>query len=167
MLTSNLLLPFGLVNGTMGTLVDIVWRPEEDPFTPLPSMLVFKPDAYDGPSMFQADDGRPVVPLFPMTSEWEEGAQRFSRTMYPVAVAYAITVHKSQGLTLDRAVLDLTKKDFAIGLTYVAVSRVRTVDGLMIDHDFSMGRFEQGPSFLRTMRAEDKSRRSAQIVSRV
>ena len=44
--------------------------------------------------------------------------------MFSVVLAYAITVHKSQGLTLDKVVLDISAKDHSLGLTYVAISRV-------------------------------------------
>ncbi|KAG5972380.1 hypothetical protein E4U58_006660 [Claviceps cyperi] len=57
-----------------------------------------------------------------------------TRTQFPLTVAYAITVHKSQGTTLDRAVVDVSAKDFSPGLSYVAVSRVKTLDGIMC-HD--------------------------------
>jgi ATP-dependent exoDNAse (exonuclease V) alpha subunit len=87
--------------------------------------------------------------------------------MFPVVLAYAITVHKSQGLTLDRAVLDISKKDFAVGLTYMVISRVRTVDSLMIDQEFHIRRFEQSDSILRRMRSDDKTRRAAQVVTSI
>jgi len=165
MLTCNLPTRFGLVNGTMGTLIDIVWHPDDDPFTTLPSMLLFKPDAYDGPNMFVDTDGNAVVPILPLTRDWEEGARKLSRTMFPAVLAYAITVHKSQGLTLDRAVLDISEKDFAVDLTYVAISRARTVDSLMIERQFHIGRFEQRHSIVRTMRSHDKTRRVAQVIT--
>lgn len=44
-----------------------------------------------------------------------------------MTVAYAITIHKAQGLTLPSAVLNLSDKDFTPGLSYVAVSRVRSI----------------------------------------
>ena len=87
--------------------------------------------------------------------------------MFPVVLAYAITNHKSQGLTLDRAVLDISEKDFALGLTYVAISRVRTVDSLMIDHEFDISRFDQRDSIMRRMRSDDKNRRAAQVVTSI
>ena len=59
--------------------------------------------------------------------EEEEG----SFEQYPLKTAWAITVHKSQGLTFDRAIID-AKSSFAHGQVYVALSRCRTLDGLIL-----------------------------------
>ena len=53
------------------------------------------------------------------------------RTQYPLRLAYGITIHKSQGMTLDKLVVDCSRI-FERGQVYVAMSRVRTIDGLYI-----------------------------------
>src|SRR5690606_2552874 len=50
---------------------------------------------------------------------------------FPLLLAWAITIHKSQGLTFDRAIID-AGASFAAGQVYVALSRLRTLDGLVL-----------------------------------
>lgn len=51
---------------------------------------------------------------------------------FPIKVAYALTVHKSQGKTFDRVVVDLTGGAFAHGQVYVALSRCTSLEGLVL-----------------------------------
>jgi len=57
-----------------------------------------------------------------------------SFVQYPLKLAWAITIHKSQGMTFKRMHFDLTRGTFAAGQTYVAISRMRTLDGLTLSN---------------------------------
>ena len=53
-------------------------------------------------------------------------------TQYPIKLAWAVTIHKSQGQTFEKAIIDLDRGSFAPGQTYVALSRVTSMDGLFL-----------------------------------
>jgi len=58
-------------------------------------------------------------------------------------LAWAITIHKSQGLTLPEAVIELGPKEFTAGLSFVAISRVKTLGGLAFRSSFPLSRLHR------------------------
>ena len=79
----------------------------------------------------QFRNGRTIV-MQPDTWELRDGdKKRASISQVPLRLAWAITVHKSQGMTLDAARIDL-RKAFVPGMGYVALSRVRDIDNLYL-----------------------------------
>jgi hypothetical protein len=101
----------GYVNGTLGR--------------------VKKFDADDGYPWITTSEGRDIkmVPQ-PWTIE-EDGKVRAQIMQVPLRLAWAITVHKSQGMSLDAAEIDL-RNAFTYGQGYVALSRVRSLQGMKV-----------------------------------
>ena len=51
---------------------------------------------------------------------------------YPLRLAWAVTIHKAQGKTFDKVIIDMGRGAFAHGQTYVALSRCRTLEGIVL-----------------------------------
>ena len=111
-----------------------------------------------------SDQNERLVPIFRSRREFYKGgnAVACTRTQFALTVAYAITVHKAQGMTLDQVVLSLAERDFAAGLTYVAISRVKTLNGILFDEPFDHQRLKTKPSNSTRMRQADYERRRVQ-----
>ena len=127
-LTTNLWKETGLTNGAKGVVKYIVYEQGKRP-PQLPFIVFVQFHNYTGPSYFEDIDR--CVPIVPVTRVWVgEGGKSLSRTMLPIIAGYAITLHKSQGLSLDQALINLGHREFAPGLSYVGISRVKKVEKL-------------------------------------
>lgn len=98
MLISNLWIEVGLVNGSLGQIKMIVYDPGSKP-PDLPKYVVVLFPHYIDPHWDTANPR--YVPITPIT--------RGSCTEIPLTMAWSITTHKSQGLTLDFATIDIRK----------------------------------------------------------
>jgi len=88
-------------------------------------------DSRGEPVVTLAKDGRKITVSAATWEVEENGRVKASITQYPLRLAWAITIHKSQGMSLDSAEIDLSKT-FAYGMGYVAISRVRTLGGIRL-----------------------------------
>src|SRR6202050_4438838 len=132
MLNRNLWTSKGLVNGTQGVVKKIWFDQGSNACSHLPAVVFVKFDGYSGPQTPAWEGIDPSwVPIVPAVAQWETKAgQALTRTQLPLMLAWGITIHKSQGLTLKKAVVELGSKDFSAGLTFVAISQVKTLKGL-------------------------------------
>jgi ATP-dependent DNA helicase PIF1 len=126
-LTNNIWTKHGLVNGANGTIRDILY----DAGSSLPYAILIEFDNYSGPKFFDNNDDRHNwIPIYPLTIYNPNFSG--SRTQYPIRLAYALTIHKSQGQTLDKVVIDLGKNERSLGLAFVALSRVKKFNDFLI-----------------------------------
>lgn len=77
--------------------------------------------------------GNQVQQIHPVTYEIKKGNDDVigKRTQIPLGLAYALSIHKCQGMTLDTAIINI-EKAFSPGQAYVALSRLRTIDGIRL-----------------------------------
>lgn len=91
----------------------------------------FAADAKGGWPIVEFENGN-IVTMKPNCWEMQDGDTMLAYVnQVPLRCAWAITIHKSQGMTLDRAVMDL-RRTFAPGMGYVALSRVENLEGLYL-----------------------------------
>ena len=78
----------------------------------LPVVVMVRFDSYfSGPTL---TDG--AVSICPLHCTWFASNHQCSRLQVPFKLAWAVTIHKSQGMTLDKAVIDVGRKEFSSGL---------------------------------------------------
>jgi ATP-dependent exoDNAse (exonuclease V) alpha subunit len=100
----------GYVNGTLGEVIDFDMK---------------------GMPIVRTTTGKRIVAVPEKWSVEEDDAPLATITQVPLRLAWAITIHKSQGMTLDAVEMDLSKS-FEYGMGYVALSRVRTLAGIKL-----------------------------------
>ena len=119
MLTTNLWPQVGLCNGAAGTVYQLVFAEGQVPPNLLICVLVDFVH-YTGPPFFK--DQPSCVPIPPVLAEWNSAGKHLSRQQLPLQLRYAMTIHKNQGQTLHKAVIDIGSAELAAGCTFVATS---------------------------------------------
>jgi hypothetical protein len=131
MLVTNLDQNKGLVNGSRGVVVQFIKESTRDVLT--------GEDLTDGISypVVRFKNGRME------TMKYHSWNELFVQQV-PLRLAYALTIHKAQGATLDCALIDIGPSTFEYGQAYVALSRVKSIDSLYV-HEVSAGAFRAHP----------------------
>ena len=130
MLTMNLWPSVGLCNGATGIIVDYIYQVEQQP-PDLPVAVIVKFHDYSGPSI--SDTLHSCVPVCPVAVSAQISEGVHERQQLPLRLAYALTIHKSQGLTLPKAWVDIGKSEKTPRISYVAISRVKTLASCVIE----------------------------------
>jgi ATP-dependent exoDNAse (exonuclease V) alpha subunit len=143
MLRTNSWVDAGLANGTRGILDDIHWNEECDPKTTLPASVFVRvcSDDYIGPTYCNPRTGHEVVVLGPTTAEWSDG-ETCTRRQIPIVPAAASTINKAQGITAKQVVTDISGDLKDPALAYVAVSRAKSLDGVLLEKGFDFERLQ-------------------------
>lgn len=138
MLKKNLDFQRKLVNGSRGVVTNIILKKDIPTAAVTSTSLIPVIDPYE---MYKDED--PVVVEVKFLNGVEERISFVSfeyrnddvaaaRTTFPLVLAWCLTVHSSQGSTIDYAICDLGPQNFAYGQAYVGLSRVKNLNGLLI-----------------------------------
>ena len=170
MVLENLWTERGIVNGTQCRLYDIVWSEgsqlnQDKPDQPLCLLVSVPKDSYSGPFVEEYSwrtRDYVVIPIYRSQRDFYKLGQMRYRSQFPVRLAYAITIHKAQGMTVPKVALDITSGKKDLCLFYVAISRVRRLDDLMFEETFDFDRLSSDEGNNALMRQHDWERRDLQ-----
>ena len=148
-------------NGTMGTVIGF---------------------NYSGFPIIKTADGRKITAKKEDWNMEEDGRIKASISQLPLRLAWAITIHKSQGMSMDAAEIDLSSS-FVEGMGYVAISRVKTLAGLrllglndmalrvnenILSLDEELARMsEKAADELKKMKEEEKEKKQKEFIGSV
>ena len=149
MLTRNKDMEKNLVNGSRGVVESFIQ----------PSSLSSEDGTYDfhiPVVRFDCGVVTKIVPVESVRYNPNGGEGCLVRMQVPLKLAWAITIHKSQGSTLSRALLDITSA-FEYGQCYVALSRVTSLEGLWLEKPARLSNIMVSPQVLRFFGSNDNN----------
>ncbi|MCP4052219.1 MAG: hypothetical protein GY739_03970, partial [Mesoflavibacter sp.] len=127
----------GLINGSLGKVHCV-----EQTNGNVTAILVEFDDKTSG-RLWQDPNYDNAVRIELHRQEYLYKGRYMTRIQFPIVAAWAVTIHKGQGMSLDREITNIGKAIFAHGQVYVALSRVRSLDGLYIEDGFTMNKWWQ------------------------
>lgn len=170
MLLQNIHTGSGAVNGTIGIVRDIVFSVNQIPRQDMLQAILIELEGWTGPTM-NSNSGRQVVPIYPLTAHYSHRGHVCTKAPFPLTLAHAITVHKAQGVTKSgRAVFDISRRNFAAGLTYTRPTRMKQLNHIMFGAPFGRDRFvsaatnaQAGRSIIQQRRVDEATRARQQF----
>ena len=138
MITTNINVTDGLTNGEMDGVTNVVI---DERTGKMSTMLVSFDSKHVGQEAMHTSvyksTNQNAVPIYQTHTTFpihQKASYQATRSQFPVTLAWAVAIHKCQGLTLPEIVIDMTpaKGKFKSGEAYVAFSRVRTIEKLHI-----------------------------------
>ena len=129
-LRSNLWTAAGLVNGAIGHVHSIIYGEGEKP-PQMPRGIIATFEGYIGPSYLP--DVPNSVPIVPVRRTWIFKGKTCNRTQLPLIPSYALSIHRLQGATEDKIILNPGNVEFAAGLLLVGASRTKALEDLAFD----------------------------------
>ena len=138
MITTNIDVTDGLTNGAMGTVTNVVI---DEKTGKMSTILVLCDSKHVGQEAVHTSvhksTNQNAVPIYQTQATfpiYKKASYQATRSQFLLTLAWAVTIHKCQGLTLPEIVIDMTpvKGKFKPGEAYVGFSRVRTIEKLHI-----------------------------------
>ena len=139
-LTHNLAVELGLINGSQGKIVCVIFSPgrqpnHQDERCRMPWVILVDFPCYSGPPFLTCAHQHHWVPVLARSARCDED-RAITRTQFPLCLAYALTPWKAQGMTLAQVIVKLRTAGAKPGVLLVALSRVRHPDDILLEDDF-------------------------------
>ena len=144
MLSINICVKFGLFNGAIGNIVDIIYLNGNKPENSLPDAVMVEFHSYTGPPF--VDENPKLVPLLPVERKLDCSCNFCRRKQIPLRLGWASTIHRCQGMTIGKGepnsyiVINPGTRAFESrnpGALFVALSRAKSAGSTNSDPDFA------------------------------
>jgi len=144
MLTINICVPFGLFNGAVGNIVDIIYLNNNQPENSLPDAVMVEFHNYTGPTFIP--ENPKIVPILPVERKIDCYCHGCRRKQIPLQLGWASTIHKCQGMTIGEGeansyiIISPGTRAFESrnpGALFVALSRAKSAGNNSADPDFA------------------------------
>lgn len=167
-LLNNIQTEASLVNSTTRILYDIKQALDTiDPRNTLPYCLIIKFPTANYTRLYLNslnNTDEVTILIFLAKRNFYYSRQEHYREQFPIRLAFAITVYKVQGSTLNKAIIDITTKEFTPRLRYVAILRIKTLQGLIFKKPFDYSLFTNRLIEISRARIADIKRRANQVL---